>query len=146
MSPDRRAGASAPPALSTCVDTRLYARKQVYADIIASGLSLFGSPRTVADKLARLADMGLDHVMSLHNFGLLSQDLVLDSMRGLMEEAMPLSGVASAPPSPPEPAVSHGASDERLPGSEPGPHASGAGPLRHRRHGGDRRGAQGRSA
>ena len=32
--------------------------------------------------------------MSLHNFGLLSQDLVLDSMRGLMEEAM-LSGVAS---------------------------------------------------
>ena len=49
----------------------------------------------MADKLARLADMGLDHVMSLHNFGLLSQDLVLDSMRGLMEEAMPLSGVAS---------------------------------------------------
>ena len=89
--------ASAPPALSTCTrDTRPAARKQVYADIIASGLSLFGSPRTVADKLARLADMGLDHVMSLHNFGLLSQDLVLDSMRGLMEEAMPLSGVASA--------------------------------------------------
>ena len=87
--------ASARPALSTCTWTRLYARKQVYADIIASGLSLFGSPRTVADKLARLADMGLDHVMSLHNFGLLSQDLVLDSMRGLMEEAMPLSGVAS---------------------------------------------------
>ena len=95
--PDRRAGARArASAFDLYVDTRLYARKQVYADIIASGLSLFGSPRTVADKLARLADMGLDHVMSLHNFGLLSQDLVLDSMRGLMEEAMPLSGVASA--------------------------------------------------
>ncbi|WZB73179.1 LLM class flavin-dependent oxidoreductase [Achromobacter xylosoxidans] len=83
-------------AFDLYVETRLYARKQVYADIIASGLSLFGSPRTVADKLARLADMGLDHVMSLHNFGLLSQDQVLDSMRGLMEEAMPLSGVASS--------------------------------------------------
>ena len=139
---DALARERAASAFDLYVDTRLYARKQVYADIIASGLSLFGSPRTVADKLARLADMGLDHVMSLHNFGLLSQDLVLDSMRGLMEEAMPLSGVAS-PPSPPEPAVSHGASDERLPGSEPGPHASGAGPLRHRRHGGDRRGRAG---
>ncbi|MBR8655326.1 LLM class flavin-dependent oxidoreductase [Achromobacter sp. Marseille-Q0513] len=93
---DALARERAASAFDLYVDTRLYARKQVYADIIASGLSLFGSPRTVADKLARLADMGLDHVMSLHNFGLLSQDLVLDSMRGLMEEAMPLSGVASA--------------------------------------------------
>ena len=92
---DALARERAASAFDLYVDTRLYARKQVYADIIASGLSLFGSPRTVADKLARLADMGLDHVMSLHNFGLLSQDLVLDSMRGLMEEAMPLSGVAS---------------------------------------------------
>ncbi|PJR07533.1 LLM class flavin-dependent oxidoreductase, partial [Sinorhizobium meliloti] len=64
---DDEARERAARAFDLYVDTRLYARKQVYDDIIASGLSLFGSPRTVADKLARLADMGLDHVMSLHN-------------------------------------------------------------------------------
>jgi hypothetical protein len=31
--------------------------------------------------------------MSLHNFGLMPQDLVLDSMQRLMELAAPLSGV-----------------------------------------------------
>lgn len=87
-------------AFDLYVDTRLYARKQVYDDIIASGLSLFGSPRTVADKLARLADMGLDHVMSLHNFGLMPQDQVLDSMQRLMAEALPLSGVQTPATSP----------------------------------------------
>jgi len=40
--------------------------------------------------------MGLDHVMSLHNFGLMPQDRVLDSMRRLMDEAVPLSGVRRA--------------------------------------------------
>ncbi len=90
---DAQARERAASAFDLYVDTRLYARKQVYDDIIASGLSLFGSPRTVADKLARLADMGLDHVMSLHNFGLMPQDHVLDSMQRLMTEALPLSGV-----------------------------------------------------
>lgn len=91
---DEAARERAAHAFDLYVDTRLYARKQVYDDIIASGLSLFGSPRTVAGKLERLAAMGLDHVMSLHNFGLMPQDLVLDSMRRLMEQAVPLSGVA----------------------------------------------------
>ena len=93
---DAQARERAARAFDLYVETRLYARKQVYDDIIASGLSLFGSARTVADKLARLADMGLDHVMSLHNFGLMPQDQVLDSMQRLMAEALPLSGVRPA--------------------------------------------------
>lgn len=93
---DEEARRRAARAFDLYVDTRLYARKQVYDDIIASGLSLFGSPATVAAKLARLADMGLDHVLGLHNFGLMPQDLVLDSMQRLMEQAMPLAGVRAA--------------------------------------------------
>lgn len=41
---DDEARERAARAFDLYVDTRLYARKQVYDDIIASGLSLFGSP------------------------------------------------------------------------------------------------------
>lgn len=63
------------------VATRLYAKRQTYDDVLRSGLSLIGGADTVAHKLRALADMGVDHVLALHNFGLMPQARVLDSMR-----------------------------------------------------------------
>lgn len=82
-------------AFDLYVATRLYARSQVYDDVLESGLSLFGSPQTVAQKISQLQDWGIDHVMSLHNFGLLGQQQVLESMTMLMTEAMPLAGATT---------------------------------------------------
>ncbi len=61
----------------------------------ASGLSLFGMPDAVAPKLARLAGMGVDHVMGLHNFGRMPQVAVLESMRALAQEVLPRAGTAA---------------------------------------------------
>jgi alkanesulfonate monooxygenase SsuD/methylene tetrahydromethanopterin reductase-like flavin-dependent oxidoreductase (luciferase family) len=71
------------------VATRLYAKKAVYVDIQRSGLGLFGSPETVADKLVALYRMGIEHVMTLHNFGLMPHVEVEKSMRLLMERVLP---------------------------------------------------------
>ena len=76
-------------AFDLYVATRLYAKKRVYEDIIRSGLGLFGSVDTVADKMVRLYDMGVRHVLALQNFGLLAPDLVHNSMRLMAEEVMP---------------------------------------------------------
>lgn len=71
------------------VDTRLYARKQTYDDVMRSGLALFGSADTVTEKVLALHDMGVRHVSLLHNFGMMPQQLVLDSMRRFAAEVMP---------------------------------------------------------
>lgn len=77
------------------VATRRYARRQTYDDVPASGLSLFGTPDAVAARLARLAGMGVDHVMGLHNFGRMPRAAVLESMRALAQEALPRAGTAA---------------------------------------------------
>lgn len=71
------------------VATRLYAKSAVYADIQRSGLGLFGSPDTVADKLIALYRMGIKHVMTVHNFGLMPAAEVEKSMRLTMEKVLP---------------------------------------------------------
>lgn len=71
------------------VDTRLYARKHVYEDIIANGICLFGAVETVAAKLARLHEMGMRHVATMHNFGALDPALVERSMTLFAREVMP---------------------------------------------------------
>jgi alkanesulfonate monooxygenase SsuD/methylene tetrahydromethanopterin reductase-like flavin-dependent oxidoreductase (luciferase family) len=76
-------------AFDLYVATRLYAKKQVYDDIQRSGLGLFGSVDTVADKMVRLHDMGVRHVLALQNFGLMAPELVHNSMRLMAEEVMP---------------------------------------------------------
>jgi alkanesulfonate monooxygenase SsuD/methylene tetrahydromethanopterin reductase-like flavin-dependent oxidoreductase (luciferase family) len=76
-------------AFDLYVATRLYAKKQVYDDIQRSGLGLFGSVETVADKMVRLHDMGVRHVLALQNFGLMAPELVHNSMRLMAEEVMP---------------------------------------------------------
>lgn len=71
------------------VATRLYAKSATYDEIMRNGLSLFGSYDTVADKLVRLREMGLDHVMTLQNFGLMPFEDVERSMRMMADEVMP---------------------------------------------------------
>jgi len=60
-----------------------------YDDILRSGICLFGSVETVAEKLGLLADMGIDHVMALQNFGALPVPEVERSMRMLIERVLP---------------------------------------------------------
>ena len=71
------------------VETRLYAKKMVYDDILRSGIHLFGSVETVTKKLCALADMGVDHVMTMQNFGNMAPADVTNSMRLLAERVMP---------------------------------------------------------
>ena len=86
---DAEAKAHAKPAYDLYVDTRLYAKKHVYEDIIANGLSLFGAVETVAEKMCRLHDMGIRHVATMHNFGALDPALVERSMTLFAREVMP---------------------------------------------------------
>jgi len=71
------------------VETRLYAKKMVYDDILRSGIHLFGSVETVTKKLCALADMRVDHVMTMQNFGNMAPADVTNSMRLLAERVMP---------------------------------------------------------
>jgi alkanesulfonate monooxygenase SsuD/methylene tetrahydromethanopterin reductase-like flavin-dependent oxidoreductase (luciferase family) len=86
---DAEARELAAEAFDLYVATRLYAKRQTYDDILKSGLALFGSVDTVVNKLVRLHDMGIDHVMLLQNFGLLAPERVQRSMRLIAEEVMP---------------------------------------------------------
>jgi alkanesulfonate monooxygenase SsuD/methylene tetrahydromethanopterin reductase-like flavin-dependent oxidoreductase (luciferase family) len=87
---DNAARRIAADAFDLYVATRLYAKRATYDDVINSGLCLFGSPDTIADKLVRLHEMGLDHVLTLQNFGLLPPSEVHRSMHMMAETVMPL--------------------------------------------------------
>ena len=76
-------------AFDLYVATRLYAKKQVYDDIQRSGLGLFGSVDTVVDKMVRLHDMGVRHVLRCRISALMAPELVHSSMRLMAEEVMP---------------------------------------------------------
>lgn len=54
---DDEAREQAKEAYDLYVDTRLYAKKHVYEDILANGICLFGSVETVADKVRGLHDI-----------------------------------------------------------------------------------------
>ena len=71
------------------VDTRLYAKKHVYEDILANGICLFGSVETVTEKMCRLHEMGIRHTATLQNFGALAPELVERSMKLFAQEVMP---------------------------------------------------------
>jgi alkanesulfonate monooxygenase SsuD/methylene tetrahydromethanopterin reductase-like flavin-dependent oxidoreductase (luciferase family) len=87
---DKEAKAQCKEAYDRYVDTRLYAKKHVYEDIIANGICLFGSLDTVAEKMCRLHEMGIRHVATMHNFGALAPDLVERSMTMFAREVMPM--------------------------------------------------------
>lgn len=86
---DAEAQAQCKVAYDRYVDTRLYAKKHLYEDILANGICLFGSVETVTDKMCRLHDMGIRHVAALHNFGALPAQLVERSMTKFAKEVMP---------------------------------------------------------
>lgn len=71
------------------VATRLYARKCTYDEVMGTGLALFGSPETVADKMIALAEMGVRHVMTMQNFGAMAPEAVRRSMHLMATEVMP---------------------------------------------------------
>ena len=87
---DAEAKAQCKAAYDLYVDTRLYAKKHVYEDILANGICLFGSVEAVAEKLVRLHEMGIRHVATLQNFGALAPELVERSMTLFAREVMPL--------------------------------------------------------
>ncbi len=84
---DDLAKENAEEAFNLYVETRLYAKQQTYDDIINNGLSLFGSPETVSDKIVELHEMGINHLMLLHNFGMLCLELVQSSMKKFMNDS-----------------------------------------------------------
>jgi alkanesulfonate monooxygenase SsuD/methylene tetrahydromethanopterin reductase-like flavin-dependent oxidoreductase (luciferase family) len=77
-----REGAEIP--FNRYVESRLYARKATYDDVLKSGLHLCGGIDRVAAKLARLRAMGVGHVAALHNFGAMSDALTRRSMEALI--------------------------------------------------------------
>ena len=91
---DDEARAQCKAAYDLYVDTRLYAKKHVYEDIIANGICLFGSVETVALKMRRLREMGIRHVATMHNFGALDPALVGRSMTLFAKEVMPALGAS----------------------------------------------------
>ncbi|MGH8668609.1 MAG: LLM class flavin-dependent oxidoreductase [Burkholderiales bacterium] len=94
---DAEARAQAKAAYDLYVDTRLYAKRHVYEDILANGICLFGSVQTVADKMRALQAMGIRHVATMHNFGALEPERVERSMSLFAREVMPalLSGTST---------------------------------------------------
>ena len=86
---DAEAREQAKAAYDLYVDTRLYAKKHVYEDIIANGICLFGSVDTVTEKMCQLHEMGIRHVATMHNFGALDPALVERSMTLFAKEVMP---------------------------------------------------------
>lgn len=87
---DEEARAHAADPFDLYVATRLYAKSQVYDDILASRLALFGSVERVADQIAELSAIGVKHLLFLMNFGNLPPARVRRSMRLMAEEVMPL--------------------------------------------------------
>jgi len=76
-------------AFNLYVETRLYAKRQTYDDILRSALALFGSVEQVADKIVRLHGMGIRHIVALQNFGLMPQDRVRAAMELMARAVMP---------------------------------------------------------
>jgi alkanesulfonate monooxygenase SsuD/methylene tetrahydromethanopterin reductase-like flavin-dependent oxidoreductase (luciferase family) len=86
---DAACAAECKAAYDLYVDTRLYAKKHVYEDILANGICLMGSVATVVEKMCRLQEMGIRHVAILNNFGALAPHHVERSMNRFAREVMP---------------------------------------------------------
>jgi alkanesulfonate monooxygenase SsuD/methylene tetrahydromethanopterin reductase-like flavin-dependent oxidoreductase (luciferase family) len=86
---DEDAKSEAKAAYELYVETRLYAKRHAYEDIIANGIHLFGSVETVHAKMRQLHAMGVRHVATKHNFGALDPRLVERSMTLFAREVMP---------------------------------------------------------
>jgi alkanesulfonate monooxygenase SsuD/methylene tetrahydromethanopterin reductase-like flavin-dependent oxidoreductase (luciferase family) len=86
---DAQCRRNAEEAFNLYVATRLYAKQQTYDDIMRSQLALFGSVDTVVDKIVELYGMGITHILTLQNFGLMPEDKIEQSMRLMADDVMP---------------------------------------------------------
>ena len=86
---DDQAREEASEAFDLYVETRDYAKSQVYAEIVQSKVCIFGSVDTAVDRLAHMHDLGLRHVSMLMNFGGLDPELVRKSMHLMATEVAP---------------------------------------------------------
>lgn len=86
---DEKARKQASAAYDLYVDTRIYAKKHRYDDILANGICLLGGVDTVLAKMRELRKMGIRHLATLHNFGALDPRLVERSMALFAREVMP---------------------------------------------------------
>lgn len=86
---DEEARADAAEAFNLYVETRLYARRHTYDDILKSRLGLFGSVERVTDQIVELHGLGVRHILFLINFGALEAEKVHRSMRLLAEQVIP---------------------------------------------------------
>ena len=93
---DAEARRAAEGPFNLYVETRLYAKRQTYDDILESGLGLLGSVEHVARKMIALYEMGIDHVMLLQDFGALPLADVMSSIRLIAHEVMPRVNAAIA--------------------------------------------------
>ena len=89
---DDEARTQASAAYDLYVDTRIYAKKHRYDDILANGICLLGGVDTVLAKMRELRKMGIRHLATLHNFGALDPRLVERSMTLFAREVMPQVG------------------------------------------------------
>ena len=92
---DDEAREQASAAYDLYVDTRIYAKKHRYDDILANGICLFGGVETVLAKMRELRKMGIAHLATLHNFGALDPRLVERSMTLFAREVIPQLGSAT---------------------------------------------------
>lgn len=84
-----RARAESRPYLDRYVESRLYARRRGYDELLDAGLLLAGGPDTVAAQVGRLAGLGVGHVLLLANFGAMPHELVAASLTRFATEVMP---------------------------------------------------------
>jgi alkanesulfonate monooxygenase SsuD/methylene tetrahydromethanopterin reductase-like flavin-dependent oxidoreductase (luciferase family) len=87
---DDLARKNAEDAFNLYVRTRLYAKQQTYNDVMQTGLHLFGSVETVANKIVELNKFGIDHILLLQNFGMQDPEKVKNSMKLFIEKVKPL--------------------------------------------------------
>ena len=95
-SPDA-ARAESEPYLDRYVESRLYARRRSYSELLTAGLLLAGDPDTVAAQVDKVAGLGVDHVLLLANFGAMPHSLVAASLTRVAREVMPRFGPATTP-------------------------------------------------
>lgn len=86
---DAQARANAAQCFDLYVETRLYAKRQVYDDILRSRLGIFGSVETAVAQLVELAGLGVRHVVLLLDFGGMPAATVRRSMRMIADEVIP---------------------------------------------------------
>lgn len=71
------------------VNSRLYARHASYEECLQRGVIACGDPDEVTERLQRLVNTGIDHLMLIFNYGAMPTDEIMKTMKLTMEEVVP---------------------------------------------------------